>query len=288
MAATSSPISPRRPILHRAMGGVPSLLWQVGLVAALFLLYRFGRTLASDDVTRALRNGNDLWHLERALNLPSEESLQRLVLSRRQLVSAANWYYVGAHFPVTIAFLLGLFIFRRGTYARARNAMAVATGLGLGIHILYPLAPPRLVTGIGMVDTGTVFGPSPYNSAVRGAANQFAAMPSLHVGWAVLVAIVAWQVLPGWWRGLGVMHASVTAVVVVVTANHYWIDGVVGTMIVLVALRLTRPRRVRARALGSPEPLIDLRGDHLLCVATPPRATPDRPTSVPTPTTDDI
>lgn len=259
MAATTSPTASRRPLLRKAAAGLPSLFLQVGLVAALFLLYRLGRTFAVDDVSRALQNGTRLWHFERALNIPSEETFQRLVLSDDQLVRAANWYYVGAHFPVTIAFLLGLFVFARRHYTRARNAMAAATALGLGIHIFYPLAPPRLVSGIGMVDTGNVFGPSPYRGAVRGAANQFAAMPSLHVGWAVLVAIVLWQVLPRRWRWVGVLHAVLTTVVVVVTANHYWIDGVVGTVLVLVALRLTTPRRIRLRRLRAGEPVIDLR-----------------------------
>jgi hypothetical protein len=264
MAATTSPMPSRHLLFRKVAAGLPSLAVQVGLVALLFVLYRVGRTLAGDDVSRALQNGTQLWHFERALNIPSEETFQRLVLSDDELVRAANWYYVGAHFPVTIAFLLGLFVFARRHYARARNAMAAATALGLGIHILYPLAPPRLVSGIGMVDTGHVFGPSPYKGAVRGAANQFAAMPSLHVGWAVLVAIVLWQVLPRRWRWLGVMHALVTSLVVVVTANHYWIDGVVGTVIVLAALRLTRPRRMTRAAVRAGEPVIDLRDGRLL------------------------
>jgi hypothetical protein len=104
---------------------------------------------------------------------------------------------------------------------------------------------------------------------VRGAANQFAAMPSLHVGWAVLVAIVLWQVLPKLWRWAGVVHAGLTSVVVVVTANHYWIDGLVGTAIVLVALRLTRPRNVSIRRLRAGRPVIDLRDDPLLRIVEP-------------------
>lgn len=128
---------------------------QLALVAVLFLLCREGRVLAGDQTSTALRNGTNLGDLERTLHLPNEESLQQLVLNKHELIRAANWYYVGAHF---------------------------------------------LVTGIDMVDTGSVFGPSPYQGAVRGAANQFAAMPSLHVGWAVLVAIVLWHVAPPAWQ----------------------------------------------------------------------------------------
>lgn len=241
MVATSIPRRGAHAKVRRFLAhDLPSAATQLALVAVLFLLYRHGRMLAGDQVSTALQNGTDLWHLERTLHLPSEESLQRLVLDRRELVHAANWYYVAAHFPVTVAFLCGLFVWRRRQYTRARNALAVATSLGLAIHIVYPLAPPRLVTGIDMVDTGSVFGPSPYHGAVRGAANQFAAMPSLHVGWAVLVGIMLWRVAPRSWRWLGALHAAVTSIVVVITANHYWIDGIVGTCIVLVALRVTR------------------------------------------------
>ena len=243
MAATTSslPCPPSR--FRRAFAhGLPAAVWQLTLVGALYLIYRQGRLLAGDEVNRALRNGSNLWHLERTLHLPSEESLQHLVIGKRQVVRAANWYYVGAHFPVTVAFLGGLFAWRGRQYVRVRNALAAATALGLAIQIVYPLAPPRLVSDIDMVDTGSVFGPSPYQGAVRGAANQFAAMPSLHVGWAVLIGIVLWRLAPRRWRWLGVAHVAVTTLVVVVTANHYWIDGAVGTLIVLVALRLTRPR----------------------------------------------
>lgn len=241
MVATSAPQSGHHAKLHRFLArDLPSAATQLALVAFLFLLYREGRQLSGDHVSTAVRNGSNLWHLERTLHLPSEESLQRLVLNKRELVRAANWYYVGAHFPVTIGFLCGLFVWRRRQYTRVRNALIVATSLGLAIHIVYPLAPPRLVSGIDMVDTGSVFGPSPYQGAIRGAANQFAAMPSLHVGWAVLVGIVLWRIAPRAWRWLGVLHAAATSLVVVITANHYWIDGVVGTGIVLVAMRLTR------------------------------------------------
>ena len=241
MAATSAPRQGNHPKVRQFLArDLPSAATQLALIAVLFLLYREGRVLAGDRVSTALRNGTNLWDLERTLRLPSEESLQRLVLDKHALVRAANWYYVGAHFPVTVAFLCGLFVWHRRQYTRVRNALAVTTALGLAIHIVYPLAPPRLVTGIDMVDTASVFGPSPYRGAVQGAANQFAAMPSLHVGWAVLIGIVLWRVAPNAWRWIGALHAAATSIVVVITANHYWIDGVVGTCIVLVALRLTR------------------------------------------------
>lgn len=244
MALTAAPAVYRWTVIRRFLArGWAAAVLQLLLAFGLFLLYRQGRLLAGDDVQRALGNGASLWRFERWLHLPSEETLQDLVLGDHAIVRGANWYYVGAHFPVTILFLVLVYARARRHYGRVRNAMALATALGLGIHILYPLAPPRLVGSIGMVDTGSVFGPSPYRGAVQTAANQFAAMPSLHVGWAVLVGIVTWRLAPHALRWIGWLHASLTTLVVVVTANHYWIDAAVGTMIVLLALRLTRSRR---------------------------------------------
>lgn len=246
MALTAAPAVHRWTSVRRFFArGWAAAAVQVLVVLGLFLLYRAGRLLAGDDVQRALSNGSSLWRFERTIHLPSEETFQDLFLGDRTIVHGANWYYVGAHFPVTILFLALVFARARPHYARVRNAMALATTFGLAIHILYPLAPPRLLGNIDMVDTGSVFGPSPYKGAVQTAANQFAAMPSLHVGWAVLVGIVTWRLAPHALRWVGWLHAALTTVVVVITANHYWIDAVVGTAVVLVALRLTRPRTVR-------------------------------------------
>lgn len=256
MAVTAAPAAHQLKTVRRFLSrGWAAAGLQLLLVVALFLLYRAGRLLAGDEVSRALHNGSELWNLERTLRLPSEETLQRLVLDQQALVRGANWYYVGAHFPVTVAFLVLLYTQARHHYGRMRNTMALATALGLAIHIVYPLAPPRLVDRIGMVDTGSVFGPSPYRGAVQAAANQFAAMPSLHVGWAVIVGFGVWWAAPRSIRWLGWLHALVTTLVVVVTANHYWIDVLVGTVLVLVALRVTRPRRRRAGSTLPAPPL---------------------------------
>jgi hypothetical protein len=261
MAVTTAPAVPQPNAVRRFLArGPAAAATQLLLVLGLFVLYRQGRLLAGDEVQRALHNGSNLWNLERTLHLPSEETLQDLVIGDRAIVRGANWYYVGAHFPVTIAFLVLLYARARRQYGRVRNALALATGLGLAIHIFYPLAPPRLIDGIGMVDTGSVIGPSPYQGAVQSAANQFAAMPSLHVGWAVMVAIVTWRLAPRPLRAIGWVHAALTTIVVVVTANHYWIDIFVGTALVLVALRITRPRRRSSSSLPDPPPVTDRAG----------------------------
>jgi hypothetical protein len=242
------------PLRHHVLSAVRQIL----LIAVLYIAYRFGRMVSSGDVAEAYRNAHSVWHFERSLGLPSEDSLQRLLMQHTTVLRAANWYYVGFHFPVTVIFLAWLWLRHRAEYARARTALMLLTAAGLVVHALYPLAPPRMISSIGMVDTGLRFGPSPYAGAVGSAANQFAAMPSLHVGWAVLVAIWTIRKAPRWVGALAVAHAGITTFVVVITANHYWIDGVAGIVLVLVAVGLiNRYDTGKARAQGTTDPRVD-------------------------------
>jgi hypothetical protein len=112
----------------------------------------------------------------------------------------------------------------------------VVTFLGLVGHALYPLAPPRMLDGF--VDTARVFGPSSYGDggAYGGLANQFAAMPSLHFAWAVIVAWGVWRFSASHWRFLGVAHPILTLAAIVLTANHYWIDAFIGLLLVPIGL----------------------------------------------------
>ena len=230
---------------------VTSLL-EVLLVLGLYLLYRAGRVLAMGNEAEALDNGAAVHSLEAALNLPSEAHLQGLVPSV-DFLELANYYYVTMHFPVAIAFLAwGLLRRPRAEYVWARNLMIVQTALAVLIHIFYPLAPPRMFSQFGFVDTMTVYGPSAYEGTSGALANQYAAMPSLHVGWAVLIAVVIVRCGPTPMRWLAVTHALITMVVVTVTANHWFVDGIVAIALLGLALMLfPEPGRTRLPALRS-------------------------------------
>ena len=109
--------------------------------------------------------------------------------------------------------------------------------------MLLPVTPPRLLTSLGMVDTGHAGGISIYQAPVLGSmSNEYAAMPSLHVGWALLIAVVLIAACRTRWRWLWLLHPVATVFVVVSTANHYWLDGIAGAGLVLAAFWLTRPR----------------------------------------------
>ena len=148
------------------------------------------------------------------------------------LLHAANIYYFSVHFPTMIAFLVWGYLFRpRAEYHWARNLVIALTCTALVVHIVFPLAPPRMFPQWGFVDTMATFGPNAYAGTSGAMANQFAAMPSLHIGWAALIAYVIHRTGPRWLAWVATAHFAITVLVVVVTANHYWLDGIVALLL---------------------------------------------------------
>lgn len=223
-----------------ALGGMRTrarpLLTEVGLLVVLFAFYKWGRTLIEQGPGEAMSNAAWLWQFERSW-LPNEVDLQHWALGWEHTAFLANVYYVTVHFPGTALLLIWLYARHRSSYARVRNELVAVTAAGLVVHMLYPLAPPRLA-GIGAVDTMLAVGPSAYPAAADGIANQYAAMPSLHIGWALLVAVAVVRVSRGPWRWAIALHAPITVFVVVVTANHYWTDGIVAAVLLAAAMAL--------------------------------------------------
>lgn len=249
----SGPAVARLPLLRR-------LAFEVGIVAGLWITYNLGRLIASHHTSSAFDNSDLVWRLERVLPLPSEEWVQSVFLSAwPHGVELANVYYISVHFPATLAFLLYTFFRRPAAYLWARRSFVMVTAAALIGHLTFPLAPPRMRPDLGFVDTGQLFGITPYSEVTTDSvANQFAAMPSLHVGWAVLVAIVLISIGRTRWRWLWAIHPIITILVVTVTANHYWFDGIVAIGLLIPAMMIARrgiadappwpwkPRAVRA------------------------------------------
>ncbi|MGC0354280.1 hypothetical protein RKD25_001569 [Streptomyces sp. SAI-124] len=154
------------------------------------------------------------------------------------------------HFPATVAFLVWLYLKRPAHYVWARRVLAAVTGAALVLHLVFPLAPPRMLAAAGLVDTAKVYGPSVYGPPQTDSlSNQFAAMPSLHFGWALMVAIGLIVATRSRWRRLWLLHPLVTLVVIVGTANHYWMDAVVATALLGIALAVVHlPHRTATTA----------------------------------------
>ncbi|HEU5038020.1 MAG TPA: phosphatase PAP2 family protein [Nocardioides sp.] len=244
-------VSTLAPTTARRTVGAPALR-ELAQVLGAFLLYNVGRMLAAEELDHADANAHHVVGFERWLHLPAEASLQGWALGHDWLIDLANRYYVSVHFPLTIAALVWLYRYRRPFYTWAKRALLLATGVALVFHVLVPVTPPRLLASLGMVDTGHAGGMSIYQAPVLGSmSNEYAAMPSLHVGWALLLAVALAAACRNRWGWLWFLHPVATVLVVVGTANHYWLDGIAGALLVLGALWLTRPRAALVDAAGA-------------------------------------
>ena len=147
-----------------------------------------------------------------------------------------------------IGCLIWLFLRHRADYGHVRTTVVLFTGASLLIQLI-PVAPPRMLSDTGLVDTAARYGQSVYGS-LGFDADQFSAMPSVHVGWALIVAIAVITASRSRWRWAAAAYPALTLLVVVVTANHFWLDGVAAALLVLGALGLQRAgRSVRMRLI---------------------------------------
>ncbi|MCN9241572.1 phosphatase PAP2 family protein [Streptomyces sp. RY43-2] len=249
MTSRTEPEGEAAPAIRR-----PPLLRELLLVAGLFLVYKFGRQLANGHTDEALRNAHHVWQWERFLHLPGEGAVQAALLHGEALVRFADTYYVAVHFPATAAFLIWLYLRRPAHYPWARRVLALVTGAALVLHLTFPLAPPRMLDTAGLVDTGQVYGPTIYGAVPEtdSMANQFAAMPSLHFGWALMVALGLIAATRSRWRPLWLLHPLLTLVVIVGTANHYWLDAIAAAVLLGGALAVVRAPSPGAADSASP------------------------------------
>jgi hypothetical protein len=242
--------------------------WKEALiVVAFYAVYSWTRNqfgsaiIAADGVPEnAFHNAERIIKLERMIGLYHEESIQELFLASRWLIKLMNMYYGSAHFLVTIAVFALLFWKRPAVFPQWRNTLAVMTALAIVGFALFPLMPPRLLDepcpaqqegafggaciasryrpdggGFGFVDTLADYGGGPWSFNSDGMAsisNQYAAMPSLHIGWSTWCAVGVWPLLRRRWQRVAVLaYPLLTLFCIIVTANHYWIDGVGGLLV---------------------------------------------------------
>lgn len=204
---------------------------EAGVIAALYALWQLAGTLSVLGTSGAMRRAADIAALERDWHLPSESSVQRLITGHPVLVEMSNLYYATMHFGALFVFLFWLFMRHRDQYRQVRVVLVWVTLLCLLVQLL-PVAPPRLLPGY--VDTAAQYGQSVYGLGL--APDELSAMPSVHVAWALLIAWTTLRIGSGPWRWVGPAHAALTAFVVVATANHFWLDGVVAAVLLACCL----------------------------------------------------
>jgi hypothetical protein len=260
LAIVAAAIRASRGRLRRGWLTWGGVAWEAALLFALYGLWQYAGSFAVLSRTGALSRGRWLWHAERVLHLPSERSVQQLFLPHPWLVQAFNLYYDILHFPVLGACLVWLYVWHRNSYPAIRTTVALFTGASLLIQLI-PVAPPRLLPETGLVDTAARYGQSVYSWHGGFNADEFSAMPSVHVGWALIVAVAVITVSRSRWRWLAAGYPMLTLLVVVVTANHFWLDGIVAGLLVALVLagqyvtrRLMRRVMRRSGTDGEREP----------------------------------
>ncbi|MFG3098973.1 phosphatase PAP2 family protein [Streptomyces sp. NPDC048182] len=211
----------------------PRLWFEVLLVAVSYWTYSQVRNAVPEQRAAALRNADWIWRVEHLFGLDVEDTVNHAVNSVTWLVVGMNYYYATLHFVVTLGVLVWLFRSHPGRYAATRLVLFATTAVALLGYYLYPLAPPRLMRGGGFVDTVLVHRTwgSMASGDLKSMSNQYAAMPSMHIGWSVWcgLTIFALASVP-WVRVLGLLYPVATLVVIVATANHFWLDAVGGLL----------------------------------------------------------
>jgi hypothetical protein len=226
---------------------------ETALVLGLFALWQFAGSFAVMGPDGALARGRWIWHLERVAHLPSETAVQRVFLPHPLLVRGFDLYYDTLHFPVLVACLIWLFVWHRARYRQLRTTLVAVTGACLLVQLV-PVAPPRMLPGTGLVDTAVLYHQSVYATHPGFNPDQLSAMPSVHVAWAILVAVMVTTTARTAWRWLAWLYPVATTLAVVITANHYWLDGIVAGLILAVVLLVQRTlvRGGRGPALTHP------------------------------------
>jgi PAP2 superfamily len=227
--------------------------WQLGLILGAALAYFGVRGLTEGNETAAVSHGESVLRIERALRLDIEAAVQNAVLHHGWLVNAANWVYIWGHWPVITITLVWLYRRHRDSFLLLRNAMFVSGLIGLVIFMSFPVAPPRLMPN-GFTDTVTELSNSYRVLQPPSLINKFAALPSLHVGWNLLIGLIASRhIRPRVGRLLVLFSPAVMASAVVLTANHYVVDALAGSAVAGIGL-------VVATALGCRFALYDSLG----------------------------
>ncbi len=206
------------------------VLRELVVLNILFVVWRLVGGVSLLHASGAFSRGRSLWQAERWLHLPNEAALQRMVLPHATFSRICNGYYEWAHAPLLALTLIWLLWRHREAYGRWRNLVVVFTGISLVVGFL-PIAPPRLVPGLGMVDLADRYHQSVYGALGSGITDQLSSIPSVHIGWAVIVAAAIVAVSSSRWRWIAVLHPLITLYVIVVTANHYWLDAVAAVVL---------------------------------------------------------
>lgn len=213
---------------------------EAALVGFAVLVYFGVRGFTEGRVEKAFANARELLRIEDAVGVAWELRIQATIVGHDVLTAFANWVYVYGHWPVIAACGVLLYVYRRDRYRLLRNAMIISGLIGFVFFAAVPVAPPRMVLP-EIVDTVTEYSSGYRTLQPPSLTNQYAALPSLHFGWNLLLGIVIWgtATLPVL-RVLALIGPAAMGAAVVLTANHWVLDLAGGTAVVLVGYAIAR------------------------------------------------
>ncbi len=217
--------------------------WWVEALAIVWLCWVYDAitNLAPLRLHLALAHARGVLHLEQALHIDPELTLDRWLAGHHTLGLVISDYYDNAHFVVTLGLLGWLWWRRADVYRPLRNMLVLVNVLAFIVFWRYPVAPPRMLKGFTDIVASTHAIGSWHTGALASHANDLAAMPSLHIAWAVWSALALWQISTRVWvRGLAVVHPCVTAVAVLATGNHFTLDILGGLVTIAASVAIVR------------------------------------------------
>ena len=223
----------------RRKSGAPllQLVGEMLIVIPAYFLYFLVRGFVQGREAEAIERAVKIIDFQKGLNIFWEPALQSYMLRFDWLVTLANWVYIWGHWPVIVFVALWLFLLHRENYAVYRNAFLISGAIGLAIFAFFPVAPPRLVDGIGMIDTIAENSGAYRMLQPPAFVNQYAAMPSLHFGWNLLVGIAIARHGTGLlMKSLGLFSPLLMLASIVLTANHFIIDAFAGGALAVLGL----------------------------------------------------
>ncbi len=226
--------------------------WWVEALAIAWLCWVYDAitNLAPLRVHAALAHAAGVLSVERSLHLDPERSLDHWLAAHPTLGLLVSDYYDNAHFIVTLGLLGWLWWRRADIYRPLRNTLVLVNVLAFAVFWRYPVAPPRMLPGFTDVVAATHAIGSWHTGALASHANELAAMPSLHIAWAVWCTIVLWQLSRrAWVRALAVIYPCVTALAVLGTGNHFLMDILGGLVVIALAALIVRLSSARLRSV---------------------------------------
>lgn len=237
----------------------PAMVWwhELLIIAVGYFVYTEIRNGVPSHEALAQVRAHDVISFEKTLHIFHELAVNNWVFAHVHIAEVFNYYYATMHFIVTIA--VGIWIFaRHQAYARAlRTAWYITNLVALLGYAFFPLAPPRLASGYSFHDTVVYFHTwgSWGDASVASSSNQFAAMPSMHIGWSLWCGItIVMLAKRKWVKALGALYPLMTLAVIVGTANHFFMDAIGGVIALAAGFGLAR--LLNGRWAFSPDPRV--------------------------------